>query len=258
MNKIEKNSAQEIADAIQSLLLLDVTIVDKTLKRIAATGNYRHLVGEYLPKGCSYEYTINSKKSEIITETALSSRCAHCKSASICKEIATLGYPIISRDGQALGAIGLIAFKESQWMYIKENQSTITLFLGKLGELLAGNLMYEETIKNLFLRNQEITTIVNSLDYGLCLADTNQRITIVNKQLTKLLNHTEQDLIGKRIDEIFTPHPHLPNYRLSRRRYYDSKIQTGGPAYPFFHKDDYHSDTRRYPQLCFSGFALLQ
>ena len=36
MNKIEKNSAQEIADAIQSLLLLDVTIVDKTLKRIAA------------------------------------------------------------------------------------------------------------------------------------------------------------------------------------------------------------------------------
>ena len=67
MYKIEKNSAQEIADAIQSLLLLDVTIVDKTLKRIAATGNYRHLVGEYLPKGCSYEYTINSKKTEIIT-----------------------------------------------------------------------------------------------------------------------------------------------------------------------------------------------
>ena len=167
MYKIEKNSAQEIADAIQSLLLLDVTIVDKTLKRIAATGNYRHLVGEYLPKGCSYEYTINSKKTEIITETALSSRCAHCKSASICKEIATVGYPIISRDGQALGAIGLIAFKESQWMYIKENQSTITRFLGKLGELLAGNLAYEETIKNLFLRNQEITTIVNSLDYGL-------------------------------------------------------------------------------------------
>lgn len=207
MYKIEKNSAQEIADAIQSLLLLDVTIVDKTLKRIAATGNYRHLVGEYLPKGCSYEYTINSKKTEIITETALSSRCAHCKSASICKEIATVGYPIISRDGQALGAIGLIAFKESQWMYIKENQSTITRFLGKLGELLAGNLAYEETIKNLFLRNQEITTIVNSLDYGLCLADTNQRITIVNKQLTKLLNHSEQDLIGKRVDEIFTTPP---------------------------------------------------
>ena len=245
MYKIEKNSAQEIADAIQSLLLLDVTIVDKTLKRIAATGNYRHLVGEYLPKGCSYEYTINSKKTEIITETALSSRCAHCKSASICKEIATVGYPIISRDGQALGAIGLIAFKESQWMYIKENQSTITRFLGKLGELLAGNLAYEETIKNLFLRNQEITTIVNSLDYGLCLADTNQRITIVNKQLTKLLNHSEQDLIGKRVDEIFfPPPPPHHNRRLSWRRYYDSKIQTGGPAYPFFHKDDYHSDTR--------------
>ena len=94
-------------------------------------------------------------------------------------------------------------------MYIKENQSTITRFLDKLGELLAGNLVYEETIKNLFLRNQEITTIVNSLDYGLCLADTNQRITIVNKQLTKLLNHSEQDLIGKRIDEIFYPPPQL-------------------------------------------------
>ncbi|WP_416388140.1 PAS domain-containing protein [Enterocloster clostridioformis] len=96
---------------------------------------------------------------------------------------------------------------------------------------------------------------MNSLDYGLCLADTNQRITIVNKQLTKLLNHSEQDLIGKRVDEIFYP---PPNRRLSWRRYYDSKIQTGGPAYPFFHKDDYHSDTRRYPQLCSSGFALLQ
>ncbi|HHU69452.1 MAG TPA: transcriptional regulator, partial [Thermoanaerobacterales bacterium] len=55
-----QSELQEIAEAIMSVTLLDVTILNRNLKRIAGTGKYRQQVGKYAPKFSVFEKSINT------------------------------------------------------------------------------------------------------------------------------------------------------------------------------------------------------
>lgn len=198
-----KNSVQDIADAIASILKVEVTIVNKDLRRIAATGNYKDLIGEQLPKGCSYEHILNSKSFESIIEKNLSDRCKNCTYLDKCEEMASIGYPIFSDTGEVLGVIGLIAFTQKQRDSIYKNYESITKFLSKLSLLMSRNLQYEQTINDISLKNQEISNIVNSLDSAILFADKNMRIQNYNHKVYDFLRIEPKNLLNKNICDIF-------------------------------------------------------
>lgn len=198
-----QSSVQEAAEAIASVLSVDVTVVDNSLKRIAATGKYKELIGETLPKGCSYDYIINNKSSEIIIKKDLSERCLNCDMASTCDEIATLGYPIMSNDLTCLGVIGIIAFDQDQRNYIYNNLEAIKIFLKKISSLIAGNLSYEDANHNLTVRNKEISNIVNSIDSGIIFTDQNFNIKNFNSKALNILNIEAHDLVDKNLSDVF-------------------------------------------------------
>lgn len=205
MNEL-KNIAvhvQEVAEAISAILGIDVTIITNDLIRIAATGKYKSSIGEQLPSGCSYEYILKNKKTESVIERNLSNRCINCSHIDSCSEIANIGYPILSKENEVLGVIGLIAFESDKKDYINENFAKINLFLNKLSFLLAGNLKYEETIKTLSLKNKEFSNIANSLEYGVILTDKNNKILNYNKKTLEILNCRYRDLDNKYIFDIF-------------------------------------------------------
>lgn len=194
---------QEVADAIAAILNIDVTIVDESLVRVAATGIYKTLVGEQLPKGCSYEYILSSKEPNSIVERNLDHKCENCSHVNNCFEISNIGYPIISKTGEVLGVIGLIAFNKEQKKYIDSNYSSINLFLNKLSSLLAGNLVYENTIKSLYLKNQEIENIINSLNNGIVLTDENLKIQLYNQRFLEFARIRKDNLISQSMRDIF-------------------------------------------------------
>lgn len=193
--ELNKAYVQEVADAIAAILNIDVTIVDKNLVRIAATGIYKRLIGEQLPKGCSYEYILRSKQPNSIVERSLDHKCSNCSHVNNCFEISNIGYPIISKTEEILGVIGLIAFNKEQKKHIDSNYSNINLFLNKLSSLLAGNLVYETTIKDLFLKNEEIENIINSLNIGIILTNKNLEIQHYNKRFLEITG-INKDLIN--------------------------------------------------------------
>lgn len=198
-----QNSVQEVAEAISSILNVEVTIINTKLIRLAATGKYKKLIGEQLPKGCSYEYIMYSKKSENIIRNDINKRCLQCESYNQCEEMASMGYPILDSNNNILGVIGLIAFNEKQGDAINKNYKNIKIFLKKLNSLLVGNLKYEKTIEMLSLKNKEISNIVNSLDSGIILADSDLNIKSYNGMTMKLLNSSSDELIDKSLYEIF-------------------------------------------------------
>lgn len=205
MNEL-KNIAvhvQEVAEAISAILEIDVTVITNDLIRIAATGKYKSYIGEQLPSGCSYEYILKNKKSESIVERNLSDRCVNCSYIKDCSEMANIGYPILSKKGEVLGVIGLIAFDKDKKDYINENNININVFLDKLSSLLAGNLKYEETIKIMSLKNEEFSNIVNSLDYGIILTNKEKNILNYNQKTLEILNCNENDLRDKYIYNLF-------------------------------------------------------
>lgn len=149
-----QSSVQEVAEAISTVLNVDVTIIDHDLRRIAATGIYRESIGEKIPRNCSFEGVARTKEPEFIDNPNYSQKCSSCSLKGNCAEMATIGYPMLS-NGKLLGVIGLIAFNREQKEKIHSNYDSLIVFLSKLGDLLVGNLKYNKTITELTIQGEE-------------------------------------------------------------------------------------------------------
>lgn len=193
-----QNSAQEVAEAISAVLSVDVTIADKDLKRVASTGRYRDFIGERLPENCSFETIYRSKRPEFIDRPNKSHKCLNCSSRGSCYELATIGYPIMDQ-GKLLGIIGLIAFTEEQRDRIEEKFDSLTIFLSKLGDLLAGNLNYSQTIEALKIQDEETKEIINGLSKGIICTDGQGRIKFINNNIERYLGQERSAIINRDI-----------------------------------------------------------
>lgn len=196
-----RNSTQEVADAISTVLDVDVTIIDHNLIRVAATGVYRQLIGEKIPENCSFEEVAITKKPEFIDNPNYSQKCSSCSLRGNCAEMATIGYPMIS-DNRLLGVIGLIAFNREQKEKIHSNYDSLILFLSKLGDLLIGNLKYNRTIKELTIQGEERKKIIDGLDNGIIGIDNKGKIKFINSKVEEYLDIRENRLINKNVNKI--------------------------------------------------------
>ena len=206
-----QESVQGVAEAISAVLDVDVTIVDSSLTRVAATGKYKRLIGKKLPKNCSFEIISRKKEPDFVDKPNVSNKCVNCSLKGSCDELATIGYPIL-HEGELLGIIGLIAFNEEQRNRIYDDYKSLIVFLSKLGELLAGNLQYTNTIKELTIQGQEIKMIVDGLENGIICIDDQGRIKFTNSKIEKLLKVKGSKLINKSIYSIM---PEIKTYENS-------------------------------------------
>ncbi|WP_077369376.1 sigma-54 interaction domain-containing protein [Anaerosalibacter sp. Marseille-P3206] len=193
-----QSSAQEVAEAISAVLNVDVTIVDAGLNRVAATGEYINLIGQKIPKNCSFESIAKKKKPEFIDNPNISQKCIGCSLRGSCAEMATIGYPIIS-NGELLGVIGLIAFNMEQKMTLQKDYDSLIIFLNKLGDLLAGNLKYTKTITELTIQTEETKMIINGLGNGIICTDNQGKIKFVNSKAEDYLKIDGNSLVNESI-----------------------------------------------------------
>lgn len=227
-----RNSTQEVADAISTVLDVDVTIIDHNLIRVAATGVYRQLIGEKIPENCSFEEVAITKKPEFIDNPNYSQKCSSCSLRGNCAEMATIGYPMIS-DNRLLGVIGLIAFNREQKEKIHSNYDSLILFLSKLGDLLIGNLKYNRTIKELTIQGEERKKIIDGLDNGIIGIDNKGKIKFINSKVEEYLDIRENRLINKNVNKI------IPDIDLSIKNKFpiEKKITVNNRRKSFLLKD---------------------
>lgn len=200
-----QNSVQEVAEAIEAVLNVDVTIIDENMYRVAATGKYRGSIGSRIPNSCSFEVVAETKKPQVINKPNISKQCVSCSLKGSCAEMATLGYPILNKD-RLVGVIGLIAFENEQKKKIQEQRENLLIFLSRLSDLIVGNINYYETIKNITIQHEETRMIIDSLDKGIICTDQDGKIKFVNSNIENYIGKDKDILINSRIDKIL---PHL-------------------------------------------------
>ena len=222
LSKIKK-STQEVAEAIAAVLDVDVTIIDNNMYRVAATGRYREQIGEKLPENCSFEMIAKKEKPEFIDSPNFSQKCIDCVIKGSCSEMASLGYPIMDR-GKLLGVIGVLAFDLEQKQRIHKDYESLLVFLNRLGNLLAGNLNYTETITKLTIQDKMTNMIINEIDNGIILTDNHGKIKVINSEIERYFLKNKEDLIGKNIYEI------IPNIELDEKQdyYMEKKVNING------------------------------
>ncbi len=177
--------AQNIAEAIASVIGVHVTIVDKQFLRIAATGEYYDTVGQYVANRTVFHLALENRKSYIVSEPKKENVCLDCDNKENCLEFAEVCTPIEFKD-KAYGVIGLVAFSYDQKEKLLFDIDNLMDFLQRMADLIAIKLLEKEKTDQLQLLTNRMTTIINSIDEGIISTD--------EKGLIKQYNQTAQVL----------------------------------------------------------------
>ena len=205
MNSLEyiKEDIQNIAEAILSVLNIDVTIVDENLTRIAGTGRYLGKIGERLDGYSAFKKSLEEQISIIIDDPHASNICKECDHRTFCKEYAEVCCPI-TLDGHSYGVIGLIAFTEDQEEIIRENRDGLLNFLGKMADLISNKLKAQINTEELELEKKKLETLIDSMDRAIVSVDINGKIDKYNSKFKEIFNLNESEVEDKSVVQVLS------------------------------------------------------
>lgn len=180
-----------VAEAITAALEIETEIINENLLIIGGTGRYKEKIGLFeeegnIESGAIYGKLLKSGEKYLCVnpESDLEYDAKEGELAEICCPIKI--------EGKVIGLIGLVAFNSNQREKIVTNSETLTLFLQRMGELIASKLSETEQ------RNQ-LNGIVESMHEGLIAIDQNGVILSCNCRCEILLGLKRNDIINKPI-----------------------------------------------------------
>ncbi len=183
-----KDYSQQIAEAIATVVKIDIEIADHNLIRIAGTGRYHKGVGQSMDRqGYVYQEVLRTGHQFVIETPGQHPLCAPCKARGNCSEKYEVVSPI-NVDGKAVGAIGLVCFTDAQAKLVEENQQSYLIFITKMAETIALKLKEQEFLAGLVSSNHYLNSIIDCLDEGLLTADINGNILHFNQSAQRLFS----------------------------------------------------------------------
>lgn len=199
-------TTQQTAEAIASVLGMDVTIVDEQLVRIAATGLHERSLGQKITVNSVYEKVINGGEEYIIADVSKHDDCGSCDNRKNCQELAQLCCPIFLGQ-QVIGVIGLVAFSREQQLEMVNKGKRLLQFIRKMAELVAAKAAEKDGLNHtLFLKNQ-VETVLHFVAEGIIAIDHTAKIININQAAEKMLNVKANDVKGFNLGEVFPGSP---------------------------------------------------
>jgi len=248
-----KETVKNIAEAIASVLDMDVTIVDFKLRRIAGTGYFKNK--DRVPYGSVFDKAIQTGKSFVILNPKENKECFDCSEQEMCQEKAVICCPIILKR-QVVGVIGIVTFHEDKKSLFIQRQSNYLNFLDKMANLVAAKISEQEIMENLLNTKKEIETTINTIDLGILSIDDKLRISMCNTKAQELLGLQDEFLTLQNIDFIFPEFEIRNIFTTSGKGYKDKDVS-------FYRKNkNYHFIVTALPVIvenkCVSVVLILR
>ncbi|MCC3866365.1 sigma 54-interacting transcriptional regulator [Terrisporobacter petrolearius] len=188
-----KDDIQNIAEAMLSVLNIDVTIVDEELVRIAGTGIYLDKIGERVNGYSAFKKCLEEQVLIYIDDSEQNDICKICSNNGNCKEYAEVCCPI-TLDGYSYGVVGLIAFNEEQSSIITDNAKDLTNFLGKMADLISNKLKAQNKTEELELEKKKLEILLNGMNKAVVSIDTRGNIDKYNVKFREIFNIEDEKL----------------------------------------------------------------
>ncbi|WFD12287.1 sigma-54 interaction domain-containing protein [Tepidibacter hydrothermalis] len=168
------------ANAISTIINVDVEIVDNNLYRIAGTGIYKDKINQDMSnEGSIYQHVLKTGESYIIKNPKKHKFCQGCTDKLSCIETMLICEPIKSNE-EIIGVIGLVCYNEKQKQLLSANLDSYLEFLDRISEFISmkvyENLEHEKKQSMINLLNQ----IIDSVDKGVVVLNEDDIITDMN------------------------------------------------------------------------------
>lgn len=181
-----RDYAQQIAEAIATVLKIDVEIADRNLIRVAGTGIYRESVGSTMDtQGFVYREVLRQGREFVLNQPGRHELCQPCRYYQCCPEKFEIIYPI-NAGRETVGAIGLLCFTEEDAQLLRENQESYLKFLNKMAETISLKIKEQQFTNSLVTSNRYLYSIINCLDEGLLSVDMDGRVIHANQAAQNL------------------------------------------------------------------------
>ena len=146
-------SGQKIAEAIATVLKIEVEIIDTDLVRVAGTGIVRNDVGSRLLRGFVNKHVLQTGNHIFISEAGFHEICLSCPLTGQCFYKASIVYPITAAS-ETIGTISLIAFNEEQKETLGTNTDSLIEFIGRMADLISSKALEQEILTERMVTGQ--------------------------------------------------------------------------------------------------------
>ena len=207
-----KESVQQVAKAISIAVGVEVEIVDEKLNILGGTGVYHDQIGQKeeggdLDSNYLYARVLRTGVTQYVADAMFDKDYDITGSGStVSGELAEVCTPIIL-NSQIIGIIGLIAFTEEQKQILSDKSKNMTGFVEKMADLLAAKADQQETLENVEVSRDEMSTVLETAHEGIFALDQKGYVKHCNKRAATLFNMTKRDLIGRHISKLMPGSP---------------------------------------------------
>lgn len=201
-----QNTAQQVAEAISSVLGMDVTIFDAHMVRIAGTGLHRDSIGQRVAGYSVGQRVLEEKREYVVTDVSQDAACGACPQRGDCLERAQLCCPIMV-GAEAVGVISLIAFSPAQQVELVGKQRQLLAFLRKMAELLSAKVLEKGALERVLLLKNQLETVINFIAEGVIAIDDAARVISINEAAQRMLRVPARNALGFALSEVFPGTP---------------------------------------------------
>ncbi|WP_099192617.1 sigma-54 interaction domain-containing protein [Tepidibacter mesophilus] len=219
------------ANAISTIINVDVEIVDNNLYRIAGTGIYKDKINQDMSnEGSIYKHVLQTSESYIIKDPKKHEFCQECRDKLSCIETMLICKPIKLNE-EIIGVIGLVCYNEKQKQLLSENLSSYLEFLDRISEFISMKAYedseHEKKQSMINLLNQ----IIDSVDKGVIVLNKDDIITDMNSSAIDELKLNQYDNVKVKLSVIKENISGEEEYKLTVK---DKSIYLIGKLIPVF------------------------
>ncbi len=195
-----------VAEAIKSVLDLEVIVYDHDGVVVASTGGGQHaIVGETV-RGHIIKEVLKTDKPIFNLDPGFHEVCKSCILHKNCPEKADVSFPL-KHDGVNVGVISLTAFSEVQKEEFKEKHLVLSNYLGKMADLISSKINAKSLLKKYLRMFQMLQVAIQSMYEGIIAVDQNGYILELNHSAEKILKVKRSEILTLNILDII---PDLP------------------------------------------------
>jgi PAS domain S-box-containing protein len=199
-------SGQKVAEAIATVLKVEVEIIDTELVRVAGTGIVRNDVGSRLLRGLVNKHVLQTGNHIFINEAGFHPICMSCPLSGRCFYRASIVYPITA-ETEVIGTISLIAFDDAQKETLSKSTESLIEFIGRMADLISSKALEREIMAERMVMVNRLEAVVDAVYEGVLAVNSEGVITHFNQSAERLFGAKKDHIIGKDAKAIL---PSLP------------------------------------------------
>ena len=165
---------------LNSILEVDVEIVDVDFIRISGTGIYQDMLDiDTREEGHIYASVFDSKSDRIVLDILHHPICSRCDRKNFCANKLIIAVPI-TFEGRAVGTIGIISTEEEKKKYIQDRLHQYLEFVHHISDLITSKLNESQTQLRERRKQEMWMGIVDVIEDGVAILARDGRLVYAN------------------------------------------------------------------------------